>query len=309
MKPPPFKYIAPRSLDEALAALRECSPDAKVLAGGQSLVPLLNFRLVQPSVLVDLNGVSGLDSITWDPERSELVFGAMVRQADAERSPLVRGACPLFAEALRHVGHRAIRNRGTIGGSLAHADPSAELPLLLALLDGRVRLLSVGRDRWLGARDFFVSYLTTALRPDEILVEARFRVPCATGRTASTGVPRPEAYRWGFMEFSRRAGDFALAAVATVLRIDRAGMIQDAAIAVAGGGPTPVRASRAEQTLVGYPPSTHLFAEAAHLVVAACEVEDDIHASAEYRRELIGVLVERALNQAVAHGSADVCGV
>jgi carbon-monoxide dehydrogenase medium subunit len=298
VKPPPFRYLAPRSQDEALDALRRHGADAKVLAGGQSLVPLLNFRLAQPGVLVDLNGVAGLDGMGWDPGASELVFGAMVRQADAERSPLVGEVCPLFVEVLAHVGHRAIRNRGTIGGSLAHADPAAELPLLLVLLDGRVRLASAGRERWLRAREFFVSYLTTALEPDEILMEAHFRVAGGTG-TASAKVAT-EAHRWGFEEFSRRAGDFALAAAATVLRIDGAGAIQDVAIAVAGGGPTPVRAAAAEQALAGNRPSGRLFADAARLAVSACEVEGDIHASAEYRRHLIGVLVERALEQACA---------
>jgi CO/xanthine dehydrogenase FAD-binding subunit len=266
--------------------LRRHGAEAKVLAGGQSLVPLLNFRLAQPGVLVDLNGVPGLDGIYRDPETAELAFGAMVRQADAERAPLVREACPLLVEALKHVGHRAIRNRGTIGGSLAHADPAAELPLLLVLLNGRVRLASAGRERWLSAAEFFLSYLTTALEADEILVEARYQT-LGGGRTT-----------WGFEEFSRRAGDFALAAAATVLGFDETGAILDPALAVAGGGPTPVRAVEAELALVGHRPSGRLFADAARLAVSACDVEGDIHASAEYRRELIGVLVERALHQA-----------
>lgn len=227
MKPPAFHYAAPRTLEEALETLRRHAGDAKVLAGGQSLVPLLNFRLAQPAVLVDLNGVPGLEGIHWDPDTSELVLGAMVRQADAERSRVVTQASPLFVEALAHVGHRAIRNRGTIGGSLAHADPAAELPLLLVLLDGRVRVRSAGRERWLSASELFVSYLATALQPDEILLEARYRV--------TPGAP------WGFQEFSRRAGDFALAAAAVALRLNPGGVIEKAAVAVAGGGPTPLR--------------------------------------------------------------------
>jgi aerobic carbon-monoxide dehydrogenase medium subunit len=284
VKPPAFHYVAPRTLGEALEALRRHAGDAKLLAGGQSLVPLLNFRLAQPAVLVDLNGVPGLDDIHWNPETSELVLGPMVRQADAERSPVVKQVCPLFVEALTHVGHRAIRNRGTIGGSLAHADPAAELPLLLVLLDGRVRIRSAGRERWLSASEFFVSYLATALEPDEILVEARYRLT-------------PQG-RWGFQEFSRRAGDFALAAAAVALRINCGGIIEDTAVAVAGGGPTPVRASGAEQALRGNRPSDRLFADVSRLAVTACEVEGDIHASPEYRRELISVMVERALEQA-----------
>ncbi len=284
MKPPAFHHVAPRTIEEALEALRRYAGDAKLLAGGQSLVPLLNFRLAQPAVLVDLNAVSGLDDIHWNPETSELVFGPMVRQADAERSPVVKQVSPLVVAALAHIGHRAIRNRGTIGGSLAHADPAAELPLLLVLFDGRVRVRSAGRERWLSAFEFFVSYLATALEPDEILLEARYQV--------TPGV------RWGFQEFSRRAGDFALAAAAVTLRLNAGGIIEDTAVAVAGGGPTPLRASVAEQALRGNRPSGRLFADVSRLAVTACEVEGDIHASAEYRRELISVMVERALEQA-----------
>lgn len=286
MKPPAFHYVAPRFLEEALEALRRRAGEAKVLAGGQSLVPLLNFRLAQPAVLVDLNGVPGLDGIHWDAGTSELAFGAMVRQADAERSRVVNQTSPLFVEALAHIGHRAIRNRGTIGGSLAHADPAAELSLLLVLLDGRVRLRSVRGERWLGASDFFVSYLTTALEPDEILLEARFRFTLGA--------------RWGFQEFSRRAGDFALAAAAVALQLNPGGVIEEVAVAVAGGGPTPVRAAAAEQALTRNCPSSRLFAHASSLAAAACEVEGDIHASAEYRRALIGAMIERALEQACA---------
>jgi len=286
VKPPAFHYVAPPTLEEALEALRRHAGDAKVLAGGQSLVPLLNFRLAQPAVLVDLNGVPGLDDIHWHPDTRELVMGAMVRQADAERSSVVNQNSPLFVKALAHIGHRAIRNRGTIGGSLAHADPAAELPLLLVLLDGRVRVRNAGRERWLGAREFFVSYLTTALEPDEILLEARFRL--------TPGV------RWGFQEFSRRAGDFALAAAAVALRLNPGGVIEEPAVAVAGGGPTPLRLSTVEEALTGKRPCSRLFADASCLAAAECDIAADIHASAEYRRELIVVMLERALEQACA---------
>ena len=291
MKPAPFRYLAPGSQDEVLDMLGLHGADAKLLAGGQSLVPLLNFRVARPGAIIDLNRVPGLDGVRLDAEMSELVFGAMVRQSDAERAAAVRDACPILAEALSHVGHRAIRNRGTIGGSLAHADPAAELPLLLVLLDGRVCAGSARGERWLPAADFFVSYLTTALEPIEMLTEARFQVPR----------PKPLAVSgWGFQEFSRRAGDFALAAAAVQLRIDDAGMIIEAALAIAGGGPTPVRAARAEQALIGNLPSGRLFAQVASLAAATCETAGDIHASAGYRRELIGVLIERALAQACA---------
>ncbi|HLW59575.1 MAG TPA: xanthine dehydrogenase family protein subunit M [bacterium] len=286
MKPPPFAYLAPRSVPEALEALASYGPDGKVLAGGQSLVPLLNFRLAHPAALVDLNAVPGLDGLGRDPGTGELAIGAMVRQTDAERSPLVVAECPLLVAALKHIGHRAIRNRGTVGGSLAHADPAAELPLLLVLLDGRVRTASGRGERWIGAGEFFVSYLTTALEADEILVEARF----STLRDAHTA--------WGFEEFSRRAGDFALAAAGAIVHGDDTGTIRDAAIAVAGGGPTPVRAREAERALAGQRPSDRLLEDAARLAISACDVDGDLHASAEYRRALIGVVVERALHQA-----------
>ena len=286
MKPPPFAYFAPSSLAEALGALARYGSDAKVLAGGQSLVPLLNFRLARPAALVDLNPVPGLDGIARDPVTGELALGAMVRQSDAERSPLVRDACPQLVAALKHVGHRAIRNRGTVGGSLAHADPAAELPLVLVLLDGRVRVVGARGERWISAGDLFVSYLTTALLPDEILVEARFSTP-GDGRAA-----------WGFEEFSRRAGDFALAAAGAVVRTDGGGAILDASIAVAGGGPTPVRAPDAERALVGQRPSDRLIGHAARLSLSACDVVGDMHGSAEYRWALIEVVVERALRRA-----------
>ena len=285
MKPPRFGYIAPTTQAEALDAIREHGDSAKVLAGGQSLVPLLNFRLARPAVLVDLNGVAGLDAIGRDASTGEIVFGAMVRQSDAEDSPLVSQACPLVMEALKHVGHRTIRNRGTIGGSLAHADPAAELPLVLTLLDGRVRLASARQTRWLTAAEFFVSYLTTAMLPDEILVEVRYPgVPVGVG--------------WGFEEFSRRAGDFALAAAAATLRTDEAGVIQSSAIAIAGGGPTPARAHEAERVLIGQRLKSDAVVAAAQEAAKACEPESDIHASGEYRKALIAVVVEGALRRA-----------
>jgi CO/xanthine dehydrogenase FAD-binding subunit len=296
MKPAPFAYLAPGSLDEALEALGRYGEDAKVLAGGQSLMPLLNFRLARPAALVDLNSVAGLDGLAHDTRADELVAGAMVRQGDAERSPLVRRACPLAVAALKQVGHRAIRNRGTVGGSLAHADPAAELPLVLVLLDGRVRAVSRRGERWIAAGDLFVSYLTTALAPDEILVEARFATPRGT-RTA-----------WGFEEFSRRSGDFALAAAGTVLSTDGDGAIRDAAIAIAGGGPTPVRARDAERALMGQRPSDRLIEHAARLAVSACDVQGDMHGSAEYRRALIEVMVERALRRACGTAPATLRG-
>jgi len=284
VKPARFEYAAPRTTDEALALLARHGHAAKVLAGGQSLVPVLNFRLAHPAVLVDINGIAGLDGVAEDPATGDLVVGALARQSDLERSPLAARVNPLLVEALRHVGHRTIRNRGTIGGSLAHADPSAELPLVLVTLGGSVKLASRARERSLSARDFFVSYLTTALEPDELLVEARFP---ALGRGT----------RWAFEEFSRRSGDFALAAVCVTLDVER-GTIARCAIGVAGGGPTPVRAADAERSLAGRDLAGETFRDAAALAAAAGVIDGDIHGSADYRRGLIETLVRRALRAA-----------
>ncbi len=286
MKPPPFRYLAPRTAAEVFALLDRHGLNAKVLAGGQSLVPLLNFRLTRPAVLIDLAGVEGLDTIGYDEGTGEVVLGALVRQSDAERSPVVRERSPLLARALRLIGHRTIRNRGTVGGSLAHADPAAELPLTLVALGGRVKLANGRGERWVGASEFFVSYLTTALAPDEILVEARFP-------TLGAGIG------WGFVEFSRRSGDFALAAACVTLGLV-AGAVTSPRLAIAGGGPVPIRASAAENALAGGPANEEAFAKAAALAAAACEIDSDIHASADYRRELVATMARRALSTAAA---------
>ena len=290
MKPARFEYAAPRTTQEALALLARHGSGAKVLAGGQSLLPVLNFRLARPSVLIDLNGIPGLDTIEEDPTTRELVIGALARQSDVERAPVVARLNPLLAEALRHVGHRTIRNRGTVVGSLAHADPAAELPLVLVTLEGRVKLANGERERWVTAREFFVSYLTTALEPDELLIEARFPV-------------LKEGSGWAIEEFSRRNGDFALAAACVTLEIV-SGVVARCAVAVAGGGPTPVRAPDAERALTGHELSDAVITEAAALAAAGCEFDSDIHGSAEYRRHLTQTLVGRALSAARARHSA-----
>jgi CO/xanthine dehydrogenase FAD-binding subunit len=284
MKPPRFDYLLPRSLDEALGLLAQHGDEAKVLAGGQSLVPLLNFRLVRPSYLVDLNDIPGLDGIRLDGDR--LALGAMTRQRTAETSTVVRERAPLLAEAMPQIGHVQIRNRGTIGGSLAHADPAGELPAVLAALDGEVVLRSRRGERRLTPAEFFVGYLTTAAAPDELLVEAR--VPVTPPRTGTA-----------FIEVSRRHGDFALVGVATTLTIDTGGVCTACAIALTGVGPTPVVARDAARALVGVKPTADAYAEVARRVVSSLEPDSDLHASAEYRKHLGGVLTRRALARAV----------
>jgi len=283
MKPPRFDYVLPRGLEEALSVLAQHGEQAKVLAGGQSLVPLLNFRLVRPAYLVDLNDVAGLDGIRvadgW------LCIGAMTRQRAVETSALVRERCPLLAEAMPQIGHTQIRNRGTIGGSLAHGDPAAELPAVVAALGGELVLQSARGRRVLTPEQFFVGYLTTAVAPDELLVEVR--LPVTPPRTGSA-----------FLEVSRRHGDFALVGVAVTLTVDEAGVCTDGAIALTGVGPTPVVAREAARALVGVRPVPAAFEEAGHHVAAGVTPDGDLHASSEYRQHLAGVLTRRALARA-----------
>ena len=282
MKPAAFEYYAPRAVDEAVALLAAHGDDAKVLAGGQSLVPLMNMRLARPRVIIDINRVRGLDRLGGD---GVLRLGALVRQRAAERSPLVASRCPLLRDALGWVGHPQIRNRGTIGGSIAHADPAAEIPAVLAALDGEVTVRGPEGARTLRAADLFVTYLTTAIDARELLIEVR--IPAL-----------PRGAGWSWMEIARRHGDFALAGVGVVVTLRR-GAIADPRIALTGVGPTPVRAGAAERLLAGRPPSEPLWQEAADAVRAAIEPDGDLHASADYRRHIAGVLTVRALREAL----------
>jgi CO/xanthine dehydrogenase FAD-binding subunit len=285
MKPPRFDYLVPRTIDEALGILAEHGEQAKVLAGGQSLVPLLNFRLVRPAHLVDLNEVPGLAGIRAEDGR--LAIGAMTRQRAVESSGLVSERCPLLHEAMPLIGHVQIRNRGTIGGSLAHADPAAELPAVVAALEGEVVLQSARGRRVLSAADFFVGYLTTAAEPAELLVEVR--LPVMPPRTGSA-----------FLEVSRRHGDFALVGVAATVTLDGAGVCTAARVALTGVGPTPVVARDAVRALVGAPPSPEALEDVARRVAEALRPDSDLHASSEYRKHVGGVLARRALARAAA---------
>jgi aerobic carbon-monoxide dehydrogenase medium subunit len=285
VKPPPFDYVATSSLEEAVATLQEHGDEAKLLAGGQSLVPLLAFRLARPSVLVDLNGVAGLDRL--ELVDGELVVGAMARQRDVERLPKLRERCALIPEAVELIGHVAIRNRGTVGGSLAHADPAAEWPAIAVILDAELELTGPNGTRTVAARDFFVSYFTTVLEPDEVLT--RIRVPLPAGRTGSC-----------FLELSRRHGDFALAGVGALVTLADDGTASDVRLGLIGVGARPVRPATAESALRGRVPDGAAIAEAAAAVADEVEPNGDIHASEEYRRHLATVLTRRALSTAVA---------
>ena len=284
MKPPPFDYLAPASLEEAVAALVEHGDEAKVLAGGQSLVPLLAFRLARPSVLVDINRIPGLDRI--ELEDGTLTVGTLARERDVELTPGLRGRCARIAEAIEQIGHVAIRNRGTVGGSLAHADPAAEWTALVLALDGEVDLIGPAGGRTVAASDFLVTYFTTALAPDEILTRVRLRLPA--GRSGSC-----------FLELARRHGDFAIVGVGALLALDEGGSVEDARLGLIGVGQTAIRAADAEGVLRGAQPTPAIFAEAAEAVVAGLEPNGDVHASADYRRHVAGVLVRRALQTAL----------
>src|SRR5262245_47433141 len=290
MKPPRFDYLAPSSLDEALGILDRHGDHAKVLAGGQSLVPLLNFRLARPAYLVDLNEIAGLDGIEMDGD--DLVIGAMARQRAVETSTLVRTQCPLLAEAMPLIGHVQIRNRGTFGGSVAHADPASELPAVIAALDGKLVVKSVGGQRVFKPDAFFVSYFATALAPVELLWSVR--LPVLPPRTGTA-----------FLEMSRRLGDFALVGVAATLTVDDAGVCTRCALALTGVGPTPVVPREAAAVMVGVTPTADAIAEVGRRVSAMVRPESDLHASCDYRTHLAGVLTERALARCAerAHGA------
>ncbi len=283
MKPPELDYAAPESLAEATRLLR-ATPDAKVLAGGQSLVPLLNFRLAAPSLLVDLRRVPGLDGIAR--ENGALRIGAMVRQRRAEESPELAEACPLLLEALRHVAHPQIRSRGTVGGSIAHADPAAELPGVLVALDGRV--LAVGPDgrRWIEARDLYTTFFTTSLAPDEVLTEVE--LPAVTPRTGAACV-----------EVARRAGDYALCGALAQVTLEEDGSVAEARVALIGVGQRPERARATEDALRGERPDSELVAAAASLAGDGLSPVDDVQATGAYRRHLARVLARRAVERAL----------
>jgi carbon-monoxide dehydrogenase medium subunit len=279
MKPAPFDYIAATSVDMAAAALADGGDDAKIIAGGQSLVPLLNFRLLRPSILIDINRIESLAFIS--ETATDIRVGALTRHYQLETSPVIARHLPVLSCAMTHVAHLAIRNRGTIGGSLAHGDPAAELPMMALLLDAELHIGSVAAARITAARDFFLDALTVDLNAGEIVTEIALpKLPPQTG--------------WGFAEVSRRRGDFALAAAAATLAV-AAGAIVEARIALSGIGRTAVRATTAESLLVGHALEPPLVSQAIEAVRAAIEPDTDLHASADYRRHLAGVLTGRAL--------------
>jgi carbon-monoxide dehydrogenase medium subunit len=284
MKPVPFEYAAPGSVAEALAVLAEHGDTARPLAGGQSLVPMLAMRLARPHVLVSLKRLGELAGIRR--QNGSLTVGAMTRQWQVEESAEVAAACPLLAEATALVGHPAIRSRGTVGGSIAHADPAAELPVVLVALDGRVRLRSTRGERVVPAADFLQGMMTTAARPEELLVAVELPV--------LAGERRGDA----FEEIARRHGDFALAGAAVALAFDADDRVTDARIALCGVEARPRRRTEAEQALRGERCRPERLDEAAALAAASLQPLEDLHASGAFRTHLAGVLTRRALERA-----------
>jgi carbon-monoxide dehydrogenase medium subunit len=286
MKPAPFAYEAPDSLGAALDLLARHGGDAKVLAGGQSLIPVMNFRLAQPATLIDLNRVPGLDIVRRTPAGG-LAIGAMTRQRRLEREPLVAELAPLLAEAVPHIAHPQIRNRGTVGGSLAHADPAAELPAVAVALRARFRLARAGGERWVEAERFFAGLFATDLAPEELLVE--IELP-----------PLPPRTGWAFMEVARRHGDYAQVGVAALVTLEDGGRCREARLAYLSVGDKPVVAARAAAQLAGEVPAAEAIAAAAE-TVAREEIDPtgDLHASAAFKRHLARVLTARALRRAV----------
>ena len=283
MKPPRFEYLVPRTLDEAVALLAEHGDRARVLAGGQSLIPLLNFRLAQPEVLVDINRIAELAYIRAD--NGGLAIGALARQHAVERSDMVGRRVPIIAEACRLIGHLPIRHRGTLAGNLAHADPASELPAVMLALEAQLFVTSKKETRVIPAAQFFVGALSTALQPGELLTEVR--VPALPAGSGSA-----------FVEMARRAGDYALVGVAALLSFDDAGRCRHARVALCGVGPTPIRARDAEQALLGQAPRGNALDEAAHQAAAATRPTSDLHGSADFRRKLARHFTRQALELA-----------
>jgi aerobic carbon-monoxide dehydrogenase medium subunit len=280
MKPALFEYFAPLSVSEALRMLGEYQDAARPLAGGQSLVPMMNMRLARPTHLIDLNRITEMNYLKL--ESGELRIGAMTRQRELERSSLVHTACPLLAEATRYIGHVHIRNRGTVGGSAAHAFPSAELPIAMVALDASFLLRSERHERIVSARSFFVDAMSTVLEPGELLIE--IRVPKTAPRTGSA-----------FQEISRRHGDFALAAVAGTVTLRADGTIDRVNLVFSGSKP---QLAVNTEKLIGTKPDRSFFEAVANTATAELDCESDIHASAAYRKEVARVLARRVLEEA-----------
>jgi len=290
MKPAPFRYVAVESIESALALKAEHGDDARFLAGGQSLIPAMNFRLAQPAVVLDINPLRELDFVRA-AGAGGLRIGALTRNRTLERDALVAQRQPLVREAVPHVAHAQIRNRSTLGGNLAHADPASELPALMLALGARLRAQSARGERWIEARDFFRGVFTTALRADELLAEVE--LPGLPPRTGTC-----------FMEVARRRGDYAMMGVAAVVTLGKGDSCTHARLAYCNAGVTPVSAASAAQALVGSPLGEGQIHDAAAVAQREIDPLGNVHASKAFQRHLAGVLTRRALQTAVNRAKA-----
>jgi carbon-monoxide dehydrogenase medium subunit len=290
MKPAPFEYYAPTSVDQALDHVAQLGYDAKILAGGQSLIPTMNFRLAQPAALIDLNKIAELFYVRPASDGGVLI-GAMTRQSTVERDPLIAQRSPLVRECMPFIAHPQIRTRGTLGGSIAHADPAAELPAVTVALGARYHVRNKTGERWIAAQEFFVSLFTTQIQPDEILIEVALP-------------PMPPRSGWSFQEVARQSGAYGLVGVATLVTLDDKKRCQRARMVFLSCGEKPMLAQQAAKTLVGQAPTPEAI-RAASQVAAKDDVDpsSDIHASAAYRRHLVKVLAVRSLTEAFARAN------
>src|SRR5205085_5028439 len=284
MKPAPFNYIAASSLAHALSVKAEYDDEARFLAGGQSLIPAMNFRLARPAVLIDINGLTDLAGIDRT-NRAELRLGALTRYRDFERDSDFLKTYSLFADALPHIAHPQIRNRGTIGGNLSHADPASELPAIAVAMDARMRIKSATGERQVAASEFFVGLLSTDMRSDEMLVD--ISLPAPKPRTGAC-----------FMEVARRRGDFALAGIAAVVTLDEARRCSNVRLALCGVGETAIDVSRVASALIGQPCTTEAIETVAAGVRDAITPSGNVHATPDYQRHIAGVLAMRAIGAA-----------
>lgn len=289
MKPPIVDYVRTASLAEAVGLLGEHGDEAKVLAGGQSLIPLLNMRFAYPALLIDINRLE--ETTALEQNEDLMVIGATVRQGDAEHSPAVRASVPLLADALPHIGHFVTRNRGTVGGSVVHADARGEIPVAMAALGAQAVVVSPSGTRTIEATDLFLTHFTTSIADDELLLETRWPVP-------------PGSWGYAFEEFSQRHGDYALGMVACAVR-QQGGVVAEASVAVGAVAERPVVLDDVAAALVGAPINEGVAAEAGRLATQGVDPSSDLHSTARYRKHLVGLLTERALLAAWADADAD----
>ncbi len=282
MKPAPFEYFDPMKKEEVFKLLDKLGDDAKLLAGGQSLLPMINFRLARPEFLVDINKLHELDFIT--EENGYICLGALTRESAIENSELIKSKIPILSEAVKYIAFLPIRNKGTLGGSIAHADPSAELCLIMIALQAQIKIESSKDTRWVDAEDFFLTYLTTVLEPNELITEIRIPIP-------------PAGTIHSFQSFSRRHGDFAIVSVAVMLEINDGGICESAKIALGSVNPTPFRATQAEDMLIGKKVDKKLIEAVANEAAEASDPDPDLHSSADYKREMTRNFTKKGLVQ------------